>query len=121
MIDRNLRRIYDAPMWKSLKNLFAGGGGGDVPPPDEKAETSSAAPSRDASPGATSAPDLTACYAELGLAEGADMGAVRRAWKEGLKQVHMDHYSDDPDTRRRAQDKARRLNGAYRALQAALA
>lgn len=96
-------------MWKSLKNLFAGSASeADASVPQTQAEQASAPP------------DLSSHYTELGLEDGADMSAIRRAWKEGLKQVHMDHYSDDPDTRRHAQDKARRINEAYRALQDAL-
>ncbi len=106
-------------MWKSLKNLF-GAGGAETPPnpapPD--AEKPALQPKGRASPPAP--PDLTPYYDELGLQPGADLNAVRRAWKQALRQVHIDHYSDDPDARRLAEGRARRVNEAYRALQEAL-
>lgn len=49
------------------------------------------------------------CYAVLGLAPGADLAAVKSAYRELLKTCHPDLKPDDPDAPRRF----REITGAY--------
>ncbi len=99
-------------MWKSLKSWLG----------KKETSTTEATPSTSGAPAPSpetpaEAVDLSPYYAELGLEEGADLNTVRRAWKQALRQVHLDHYADDPETKRKAHDRTQRLNEAYRALQ----
>ena len=101
-------------MWKSLKSWL-----GKNQAKEAGTEAKPSAPDANAPSSETpvEVADLSPFYSELGLETGADLNTVRRAWKKALKQVHLDHYADDPETKRKAHDKAQRLNEAYRILQ----
>ena len=71
-------------------------------------------------PAGTDGESLREAYAVFELEEGADLNTVRRVWKRKLREVHRDHYSDDPEVQRRAQETTRRLNEAYQRLRDAL-
>ena len=90
-------------MWKQVKSIFGGNTDNSADAPGDENPPS---PER-----------LADCYRDLNVPEGADLNTVRRAWKAALKQVHLDHYSDDLEKKKRAQEKANRINDAYRTLQ----
>lgn len=59
-------------------------------------------------------------YALLGLAEGADMAAVKSAFRAKMREHHPDRFAGDPDAEARAQAMAQEINEAYRELTALL-
>lgn len=111
--DRSGCRFYDTSMWKTLKNLLGGESGAN---PDCEAPAD-AVPIESPAPPAQQEVDLSACYEVLGVESGTDLNRVRRAWKQGLKEVHIGHYSDDTEAKERARHRTQQLNEAYRTLQ----
>lgn len=111
--DRSVCRFYDASMWKTLKNLL----GGESRTKPESEIVADAAPAESPAIPVKQEADLSACYEVLGVEPGTDLNRVRRAWKQGLKEVHIGHYSDDKETKERARHRTQQLNEAYRTLQ----
>ncbi len=100
-------------MWKALKNLL----GGESSSNPEPEVVSDAAPAENPASPEQQEEDLSACYEVLGVEPGTDLNRIRRAWKQGLKEVHIGHYSDDAETKERARHRTQQLNDAYRTLQ----
>ncbi|MCB9545718.1 MAG: J domain-containing protein [Myxococcales bacterium] len=59
-------------------------------------------------------------YATLGLADGADMAAVKGAYRKMMRAHHPDKFAHDPQAEARAQAKAQLINEAYQELTALL-
>ena len=55
-------------------------------------------------------------YRLLGVAVGADLAAVRAAWRARVKENHPDRFAGDADAQRRAADRLRAINQAHDAL-----
>jgi hypothetical protein len=64
---------------------------------------------------ARSGPSAAEAYAALGLDPGADDGAVRRAYREKVKQVHPDAEGGSEDAFKRVNEAYERLSGGRRA------
>ncbi|QPJ61857.1 MAG: hypothetical protein G3M70_08205 [Candidatus Nitronauta litoralis] len=111
--DRSHGRFYDATMWKALKNLL----GRESSPDKETAHDSKVASTDIPVPPENREEDLSPCYEALGVVHTANLNQVRRAWKQKLKEVHMGHYADDPQTKEQARLRTRELNDAYHAIQ----
>ncbi|CAI2717381.1 J domain-containing protein [Nitrospina watsonii] len=56
-------------------------------------------------------------YATLGVPEGSDLNACRRAWKQQLAHYHKHLISDDEAAKQEASRLTQRINEAYRGLQ----
>ncbi|MEZ4470834.1 MAG: J domain-containing protein [bacterium] len=59
-------------------------------------------------------------YATLGLPDGADMAAVKAAYRKMMRAHHPDRFAHDPQAEARAQAKAQHINEAYQELTALL-
>lgn len=58
-------------------------------------------------------------YAVLGLERGVDERSIKRAWRKLMSQNHPDKLGDVPaELKRRAEDRARDINGAYERIKA---
>ncbi len=62
----------------------------------------------------------TQYYAMLGLTDGADMAAVKAAFRRKMREHHPDRFAGDPAAEARAQAMAQEINEAYRELTALL-
>jgi hypothetical protein len=56
------------------------------------------------------------CFAVLELPPGASGDQVRAAWRDLVKVWHPDRFAHDPELRRRAEAKLKRVNEAYELL-----
>ena len=65
-------------------------------------------------------PGLAGYYANLDLPYGADLAAVKAAWKRLMKKYHPDRHVQDPAKRQAANELAAELTRAYRELARAL-
>jgi DnaJ-domain-containing protein 1 len=52
-------------------------------------------------------------YAELGIAFGSDLAAVRKAYKRLLKEWHPDKHAGNSAELKKATEKSARINAAY--------
>lgn len=59
-------------------------------------------------------------YRLLGAAVGAELEAVRAAWRARVKESHPDRFAGDADAQHRAADRLRAINEAYQVLQSHL-
>jgi DnaJ-domain-containing protein 1 len=59
-------------------------------------------------------------YRVLGVERGADLKAVKRAWRGKMRKNHPDRFAHDPDAEARAHARAQELNLAYQELTALL-
>lgn len=59
-------------------------------------------------------------YRTLGLAEGAGLDEVKKAYRKLMRQHHPDKHSTDPHAEARAAERAKVINEAYRELTALL-
>ncbi len=100
-------------MWKALKNLLGKESSGD---PESATDSNAGSTERPTTP-EPEQEDLSACYETLGVEQTADLNQVRRAWKQKLKEVHMGHYADDPQTKEHARLRTQEVNDAYHAIQ----
>ena len=69
----------------------------------------------------TQDPVLAGYYANLELPYGADLGAVKAAWKGLMKKYHPDRHSQDPEKRRVANELCAELTRAYQELERSIA
>ena len=96
-------------MFEKLKNWMGGG--------KKEGRASSGSLPRSPSTSQGMPASLKAKYFDLlGVPPEADLKTLRSAWKQQLKQCHGDLLSEDYDTRKRATERTRQLNEAYRAL-----
>ena len=65
-------------------------------------------------------PGLAGYYANLDLPYGADLAAVKAAWKRLMKKYHPDRHAQDPAKRQVANELCAELTRAYRELERAL-
>ena len=65
-------------------------------------------------------PVLAGYYANLDLPYGADLAAVKAAWKRMMKKYHPDSHAQDPAKRQVANELCAELTRAYRELERAL-
>lgn len=63
------------------------------------------------------APDIDECYRILELRPNASMEQVKQAWRELVKVWHPDRFSNDVNLQRKAQERLKRINGAYDILE----
>jgi DnaJ-domain-containing protein 1 len=56
---------------------------------------------------------LARCYAELEVAQGADLRQVRRAWIRLVRRHHPDCCGADPERQRIGTERMKNLNRAY--------
>lgn len=59
-------------------------------------------------------------YALLGIQPGADLKAVKVAWRKKMREHHPDRFSGDAVAERQAHEQAQRINAAYNELTALL-
>jgi DnaJ-domain-containing protein 1 len=71
--------------------------------------------------GGASEADRLRWYRALDLAPGADLAAVRRAYRRQIARFHPDRFAHDPDKQRDAAVVARALTDAYENLRRELA
>jgi DnaJ-domain-containing protein 1 len=62
---------------------------------------------------ARGAPSLASCYAALGVARGADLRTVRRAWLRLVRRHHPDLCGGDAERQRLGTERVKQLNRAY--------
>ncbi len=65
-------------------------------------------------------PSLVRWYVRLDLSPGADLAAVKTAYRSQVLRFHPDRFADEPDKQRDAETVVRALTEAYDALCAAL-
>ncbi len=65
-------------------------------------------------------PVLAGYYANLELPYGADLAAVKAAWKRLMKQYHPDRHAQDPAKREDANALCAQLTDAYKELEKSL-
>ena len=63
---------------------------------------------------------LAGYYANLDLPYGANLAAVKAAWKRLMKKYHPDRHAQDPAKRQVANELCAELTRAYRELERAL-
>ena len=96
-------------MFDKLKQWIGGGKKDGMSSPGSSARASSAAEGLP--------PTLKAKYFDLlGVSPEADLKRIRSAWKQQLKQCHAELLSEDYEIRKRATERTRQLNEAYRTL-----
>lgn len=78
-------------------------------------EPAKSAPKRSPSPD-----ELATWYANLEVAEGAELDEIHRAWKRLQRKYHPDLHASDPARAERATELIQELNEAYRGLKAHL-
>jgi len=61
--------------------------------------------------------DPTPYLETLGLEPGASVGDVKKAYRDLSKVWHPDRFAEDPDLQRKASEKLKAINAAYRQLQ----
>ncbi|MCA9537288.1 MAG: J domain-containing protein [Myxococcales bacterium] len=59
-------------------------------------------------------------YKTLGISAGADLDAVKAAWRAKMREHHPDRFAHDPDAEARAHAHAQEINRAYQELTALL-
>ncbi len=59
-------------------------------------------------------------YAVLGVERGADMAAVKKAWRNKMRENHPDRFAHDPRAEASAHARAQEINLAYQELTALL-
>lgn len=59
-------------------------------------------------------------YALLGIQPGADLKAVKVAWRAKMREHHPDRFAGDPNAEAQAHAQAQRINAAYEELTALL-
>mgnify|MGYP001227266822 CR=1 FL=1 len=52
-------------------------------------------------------------YRTLGIQPGAGIDAVKKAWRQKMRENHPDRFSNDPVAESRAQARAQEINRAY--------
>jgi len=72
------------------------------------------------SPVPTQDPVLAGYYANLDLPYGANLAAVKAAWKRLMKKYHPDRHAQDPAKRQVANELCAELTRAYWELERAL-
>lgn len=76
---------------------------------------------RRATRSSTAAPDdLAAAYAALKLEPGADFAAVRKSYRALMRKYHPDKHAGNPKKLAAANQLSRKVNDAYKTLEAAL-
>lgn len=86
----------------------------DEPEVEERAEREATAPPREA----TGLPaDVLRAYRVLELEPGADLAAVKKAYRRQQQRYHQDRYADDPEKEQKARRVSTELNLAYERLQ----
>ncbi|MFN3652182.1 MAG: DnaJ family molecular chaperone [Armatimonadota bacterium] len=60
-------------------------------------------------------------YELLGAEEGADLAAVKSAWRKRVRETHPDRFAHDPAEQQRAAARLREVNEAYYRLRDYLA
>lgn len=60
--------------------------------------------------------NLERCYTLLGIQPGASLEQIKQAYTDAEKLLHAERHADDPLVRRKAQDRLRAINEAYRAI-----
>jgi DnaJ-domain-containing protein 1 len=83
-----------------------------------RAEGGPSARSRRPAPEARPAVDpvLARCYAQLGLAPGAGLAAVRSAWRRLARELHPDRHAGKPELERYGTERLKEINLAYEEL-----
>jgi len=66
-------------------------------------------------------PVLRGSYAHLGVPPGADLEAVRSAWRRLVREHHPDLHAGHPDLQRRGSERVKEINGAYEEIKRRLA
>ncbi len=61
-------------------------------------------------------PEISACYALLGISHGADKKQIKEAYKQKLKALHPDRYSKDADMEEKANVLTQQLVEAYKKI-----
>ena len=59
-------------------------------------------------------------YEVLGLAPGADLATIKKAFRQQMRAHHPDRFAHDPVAEQQAHAQAQRINEAYRELTALL-
>lgn len=107
-----------AAAWEELEGFLDGDDGAA----DGAASSASSGADRGAGAGARTEPpfdELRSAYATLGVAFGAPMSEVKRAYKRQMQVHHPDRFGHDPKLQAAATRKAAHLNAAFARIEAA--
>ena len=110
-----------ARLYQILKARSAGScPGRETPHGEEWHENGASYTSSWPPPGSGQDESLAGYYANLDLHYGADLAAVKAAWKRLMKKYHPDRHAQDPAKREVANELCAELTRAYRELEKCL-